>query len=41
MRTKLALYCAWFFSTTAFFAHIGAMVALMTDRPLMGLDGST
>ncbi len=41
MRTKAAIIFAWIFGTFAFFAHLAAMVALVTDKIVFGIDFTT
>lgn len=38
MRTKLAIYFAWLFAVFALLAHFAAMVALVTDGIVFGVD---
>jgi len=38
MRAKLAIYFAWLFGVFALFAHLAAMIALVTDGIIFGVD---
>lgn len=38
MRTKIAIYGAWLFAAFALLAHIAAMVTLVTQQAVLGLD---
>lgn len=38
MRTKIALYAAWLFSTFAFLAHLIGIYSLMIKQPVFGFD---
>lgn len=40
MRTKIVIYGAWLFAVLALFAHIAAVVSLLTRQLVFGLDPS-
>lgn len=41
MRTKIAVIIAWLFGLFAFLAHFAAMIALVTDKIVFGIDLTT
>lgn len=40
-RTKIAIIGAWIFAVFALLAHFAAMVALVTDKIVFGIDFTT